>query len=56
MPNEPSEGLPVLPRTIRTMIENTPLLPGEKRESFLQLFLELGTRRMAAPRPWRSGS
>ena len=42
MSNEPSEGLPVLPRTIRTMIENTPLLPGEKRESFLQLFVELG--------------
>lgn len=43
MSNPPlEERLRVLPLTIRTMIENTPLLAGEKRENFIGLFLELG--------------
>jgi hypothetical protein len=42
MANEqPEEGPRILPQAIRTLIENTPLLPGEKRKNFMELFLEL---------------
>jgi hypothetical protein len=35
------EGLRVLPPAIRTLTANTPLLPGEKRKDFMELFFEL---------------
>jgi hypothetical protein len=44
MPNEPwEERSRGLPRTIRALIETTPLLPGEQRSNFIELFFELGT-------------
>lgn len=41
MPNEPMGSESSVPRAIRTMIENTPLLPGEVRKDFVELFFEL---------------
>lgn len=42
MPNERSgKESSVLPHAIRAMIENMPLLPGEERKDFAELFFEL---------------